>query len=63
MFATLVIIATWTGAGWNPGVVQAIAMPAAQCEAAKAQVPKRKGWRITAFCTSGGDPALNPRRP
>jgi hypothetical protein len=61
MYATLVVLMTWTGADYRPNVVQALAMPAAQCEAAKAQAPHPKGWTVSAFCTPGGDPALNSK--
>jgi hypothetical protein len=61
MFATLVIIATFNGVGYQPNAVQTYAVPATECESAKAQIPQRKGWITTAFCTPGGDPALNPK--
>ena len=59
--ATLVLVMTFNGAGFQPPVIQAIAMPAAQCQYAAAHTPKRKGWTTEAFCTPGGDPALNPK--
>ena len=62
MFATLVLIMSFNGAAYQPNVVQTWAMPAAECAAAKATIPKREGWTTTAFCTPGGDPALNPKR-
>ena len=61
MFATLVIIMTLKGAGFPADQVVTYALSAAECESAKAQIPKREGWTTTAFCTPGGDPALNPK--
>ena len=61
MVSTLVLVMTFNGAGFEPANVQAIAMPTEQCAYLAQHPPRKKGWTTVAFCTSGGDPALNPK--
>jgi len=60
MYSTLVIIMTFQGAGYQPPITQAIALPAPECAYYAAHAPQRTNWKTTAFCTPGGDPKLNP---
>ena len=59
MLSTLVLIMTFNGNGFQPANVQAVAMPSAQCQAMAAHPPQRRNWTTVAFCTNGGDLALN----
>lgn len=55
MYATLVVIISFAGAGYHPDVIKTRAVPAAECQQMAQAAPKN----VIAFCTPGGDPRLN----